>query len=232
VRLKVELHAHTWDDPHDLIPHSAEDLIDRAAALDYHAIAITLHDKQLDLQPHLDHARARGIVLIPGVERMIEGCHVLLINFSAASETIDSFEDLAALRARERGLVVAPHAFYPAAKGLGRLADRHGALVDAIEVHGFYPRGIDVFNDRARRWARTHRKPLVGNSEVHRLIQLGTTYSIVEADPTPQSICEAIRAGRVEVHSEPLGWVRLAALLADMLAAEWRSRRARRRIAR
>jgi predicted metal-dependent phosphoesterase TrpH len=224
VRLKVELHAHTSDDPSDLIPHSAGDLIDRAAQLGYHAIAITLHDKQLDLQVLLDHARARGIVLIPGVERTIEGCHVLLINFSAASETIDSFEDLAALRAREPGLVVAPHPFYPGAKGLGRLADRHAGLIDAIEVHGCYPRGIDIFNDRARRWARAHGKPLVGDSDVHRLIQLGTTYSIVEADPTPQSICESIRAGRVEVHSEPLGWVRLSVLLAGMWLAEWRSR--------
>ncbi len=48
--LKVELHSHTSDDPHDRIPYSAEQLIDRAAALGYDALAITLHDKQLDLR--------------------------------------------------------------------------------------------------------------------------------------------------------------------------------------
>ena len=47
--LKVELHSHTADDPHDRIPYSAEQLIDRAAALGYDALAITLHDRQLDL---------------------------------------------------------------------------------------------------------------------------------------------------------------------------------------
>ena len=228
MRLKVELHAHTSDDPKDLIPYSAGDLIDRAAALGYHAIAITLHDKQLDIQPLLDHARARGVVLIPGVERSIESCNVLLINFSAASEAVESFEDLAAIRRREPGLVIAPHPFYPGSSGLGRLADRNVALIDAIEIHSFHPRGMDMFNDRARRWADAHGKPLVGNSDVHRLTQLGTTYSIVDADPTPQSICESIRAGRVEVHSKPLGWVRLSLLLGSMWAAELRSRTGRR----
>lgn len=72
--LEVELHAHTSDDPQDLIPHSALDLIDRAAALGYHALAITLHDHQLDVEPIRGHAAARGIVLIPCVERTIGQC--------------------------------------------------------------------------------------------------------------------------------------------------------------
>ena len=40
--LKVELHTHTADDPVDAIPHSTFELIDRAAALGYDALAITL----------------------------------------------------------------------------------------------------------------------------------------------------------------------------------------------
>ncbi|HXI27402.1 MAG TPA: hypothetical protein VNG89_03245, partial [Vicinamibacterales bacterium] len=67
--LKVELHAHTADDPVDAIPHSTNDLIDRAAALGYDAVAVTLHDRQLDLGPWVSYAADRGIVLIPGVER-------------------------------------------------------------------------------------------------------------------------------------------------------------------
>ena len=68
--LKVELHSHTSDDPHDSIPHSATDLIDRAAALGYDALAITLHDRQLDLRRLRPYAEDRGLVLIPGIERM------------------------------------------------------------------------------------------------------------------------------------------------------------------
>ena len=43
--LKVELHAHTNEDPLDLVAHSDRALIERAAALGYHALAITLHNR-------------------------------------------------------------------------------------------------------------------------------------------------------------------------------------------
>src|SRR5215213_6174429 len=64
--LKVELHTHTADDPHDRIPYSTTQLIDRATALGYDALAITLHDKQLALDPYRAYAERRGLVLIPG----------------------------------------------------------------------------------------------------------------------------------------------------------------------
>ena len=71
--LKVELHAHTADDPVDRIPHTAGELIDRAAELGYGALAITLHERQLDVTPLVPYAAERGVTLIPGVERTIEG---------------------------------------------------------------------------------------------------------------------------------------------------------------
>ena len=60
--LKVELHTHTSDDPVDRIPHSTIELIDRAAARGYDAMAITLHDRQLDVEPFAGYAAQRGIV--------------------------------------------------------------------------------------------------------------------------------------------------------------------------
>src|SRR6266545_3989596 len=96
--LKIELHTHTADDPFDRIPHTTIQLIDRAAALGYDALAVTLHDRQLDIRPLMSYAADRNIVLIPGIERTIQGRHVLLLNFSSATEDIRTFEDLAALR--------------------------------------------------------------------------------------------------------------------------------------
>ena len=101
--LKVELHSHTADDPHDRIPYSAEQLIDRAASLGYDALAITLHDKQLDLAPLAPYAARRSVVLIPGIERTIRGKHVLLLNFPREAEDVGSFADLAAEAARPAG---------------------------------------------------------------------------------------------------------------------------------
>lgn len=207
--LKVELHTHTADDPEDYIPYTTHELVDRAALLEYDALAITLHGRQLDLTAEIsEHARARGITLIPGVEVSIEGRHVLLINFppEAGAERVQTFDEIAGLRTRVGGtgwLVVAPHPFYPAASCLNRHLDARADLFDAVEISAFHTRWAD-FNRRARAWAQAHRKPLVGNCDVHRLNFLGPTYSLVDAPRDPAAICDAIRAGRVEVRSTPL----------------------------
>ena len=221
--LKVELHAHTADDPVDNISHSSRDLIDRAAALGYDALAITLHDRQLDPAALAPYAADRGIVLIPGIERTIDGRHVLLLNFSRAAEQVESFDDVRRLKAREGGLVVAPHPFFPSRSCLRGLMNRHADLFDAVERNAMFTRGLD-FNARGERWALAHGKPIVGNCDVHRLYQLGTCYSLVDAPPAAGAICDAIRNGRVTVHAEPLSVARAARTMADLTAAQMRPR--------
>src|SRR5687768_9396683 len=186
--LKVELHSHTSDDPQDRIPYSTHQLIDRAAELGYQALAITLHDRQLDIRQFEGYARQRGIVLIPGIERTIDGKHVLLLNFRSGAEAVQSFDDLARLRQRQPGLVVAPHPFFPHPTCLRELLDRHADLFDAVEWNAMFTSSVD-FNRAAVRWARKHGKPVVGNGDVHRLRQLGTTFSLIEAEPNADSIC-------------------------------------------
>ena len=216
--LKVELHTHTADDPVDRIPHTTCELIDRAAALGYDAVAITLHERQLHLAPWMAYAAERGVVLIPGVEQTIEGKHVLLLNFPAgATDGVNTFAALARLKGRAPGLVVAPHPFFPAPPALWSRLDRHADLFDAVERNAMYIRGLD-FNQRAERWAGRHGKPMVGNGDVHRLEQLGTTYSLVDAaERTPDAICQAVAAGRVQVVSRPLAALQAARILRSMM---------------
>ena len=213
--LKVELHTHTADDPVDRIPHTTLDLIDRAAVLGYDALAITLHDRQLDLRRLTPYAADRGLVLIAGVERTVEGRHVLLLNFQQGTDDVRTFADLARLKSRQPGLVVAPHPFFPASVCLGRELERHAGLFDAVERNAMFTRTID-FNRRGESWAARHGKPVVGNCDVHRLWQLGTTYSLVDAAPDADSICSAILAGRVQVVSRPLAWTEVARVGAVM----------------
>ena len=98
--IRVELHAHTADDPSDRVPFTAQDLIVRAAALGYGAIAITLHDAVFDPAPLAAFARQHGVRLLPGVERTVQRAHVLLINFpAAATMAVHRLEDIAALKA-------------------------------------------------------------------------------------------------------------------------------------
>jgi predicted metal-dependent phosphoesterase TrpH len=224
--IKVELHAHTSDDPHDHIPHSTSELIDRAASLGYGALAITLHDRQLDIRQFQQYAATRRIVLIPGIERTIAGKHVLLLNFGPETEDLHSFEDLEALkRTTPQGLVVAPHPFYPARICLRSLLETHARLFDAVEFNAFYTPTINRFNDAAVRWAREHGKTVVANTDVHRLWQLGRTYSLVDAAPSPDAICSAIRAGKVEIRTAPMATWRAATYLSMLLIDEATHRR-------
>jgi predicted metal-dependent phosphoesterase TrpH len=224
--LKVELHAHTDEDPDDRIPHSTAQLIDHAAGLGYGALAVTLHDHYFDPAPYAGYARERGIVLLSGIERTVARKHMLLINFPPECADVVSFADLRQLRTRSAGLVVAPHPFYPAFTALGHLLNQHAALIDAVEINAMYTPRID-FNQPAIAWARAHGKPLVGNSDLHRLEQMGTTYSMVDAPPVADAICEAIRNGKVQVRTQPLAFTRAARIFSAMLVGGLYKRGAR-----
>ena len=222
--LKIDLHTHTADDPCDHISYSTRELIDRASVLGFDALAITLHDKQLAIEGLIPYASERGIVLIRGIERTIEGKHVLLLNFRRGAEDVHSFEDLARLKQHEPGLVIAPHPFFPASSCLGNLMHRHVDLFDAVEYNGMFTASVN-FNRAAERWARMHEKPIVGNGDVHRLRQLGTTYSLVNAQRDPDSICDAVARGQVRVEARPHSAVTAAGLMADLVLSNVFARR-------
>jgi predicted metal-dependent phosphoesterase TrpH len=216
--LKVDLHLHTREDPLDRIVHDASALVDRASSLGFDALALTLHDAQLDDPRLRDYARERDIVLLPGIERSIDGKHVLLINLGRGAEYARTFGDIARLKARGNGLVIAPHVFFPDRTCLRSAIDQHPDLFDAIEWSYFWTRGIN-FNARAARWAEQHGKPVVGNSDLHDLRQLGRTFSLIQAERHPDAICEAVRDGRVTLFTEPVPPLELAQVLGGMF---WR----------
>jgi predicted metal-dependent phosphoesterase TrpH len=217
--LKVELHAHSSDDPVDAIPHTTTQLIDRAAELGYDALALTLHDRQLDICPYVSFAAERGVTLIPGVERTIQGKHVLLLNFRRGAEDVRSFEDLANLKRREPGLVISPHPFFPGSTCLRGLMDQHRTMFDAVEYNGMFTSSLN-FNIAAVRWAHIHGRPMVGCGDIHRLRQLGTTYSLIDAEPDADAICAAIRTGNVSVQASPRSWASAIGIMADLTVSQ------------
>ena len=214
--LKVELHTHTADDPVDRIPHTTLELIDRAVALGYDALAITLHDRQLDLRHLTPYAADRGLVLIPGVERTIEGRHVLLLNFQpghgrCANVPRSRPAEVAATRTRRRARIRSFRRPYVSER-ISNATPICSTPWNATRCSR--ARSISIAAPSPGR--RRHGKPVVGNCDVHRLWQLGTTYSLVDAPPDADAICNAIAAGRVQVESRPLAWAEVARVAAVM----------------
>ena len=219
--LKVDLHIHTSEDPVDIITYDARSLVDRAVGCGFDALAVTLHDRQLVSPDVTAYARDRGIVLIPGTERTIGQKHVLLLNFpAAAAEAVRSLTDIAALkREHPGGLVIAPHPFFPGASPLRELMEEHAALFDAVEWSYFWTPLLN-FNRAAEQWARAHGKPLVGNSDMHDIRQIGRTHSLVDAKRDPLAICDAIREGRVHVVTSAAPVAELVQVFAGLTARD------------
>jgi predicted metal-dependent phosphoesterase TrpH len=80
--VKVDLHIHTLDDPKDAIDYSAHQLLERAQALGFRVLAITLHDAVFDRQQVFADAAAMGILIIPAAELRLCG-RMIVLNVTA-----------------------------------------------------------------------------------------------------------------------------------------------------
>ncbi|MFA6242880.1 MAG: PHP-associated domain-containing protein [Candidatus Hydrogenedentales bacterium] len=214
-RLKADFHTHTADDPNDTLCHSSEMLIDAAAAEEVEVLAITCHERFVYTESLSRYAERRGILLIPGIEAMIEGSHVLILNPDDAHIRAKTFGELRAL-GRGNAAFIAPHPFYPTPNSLHRTLGENHDLFDAIEWCSLYlgPLNPNVFAAQA---ARRYRLPMVGTSDTHELPYCGNTFSWIEAEPTIAGVVEAIRGGRVEV--ETRSWSPLPAARFALYAA-------------
>ena len=99
--IKLDLHIHTLDDPKDALDYSAHELLERAVALGFRVLAITLHDAVFDRAEVFADAARMGILLIPAAEMRLEGADVILLNVAPNEvDSLRTLEDLAALRAK------------------------------------------------------------------------------------------------------------------------------------
>jgi hypothetical protein len=209
MKIKVDFHTHTSDDPKDYINFSSRELIDRAAGLGFDVLAITNHDVVTLSKEMEKYAEDRGMLLIPGVELTLSKKHVLLINPDPdAIASLHKLEDLEKIRSAS-SLVIAPHPFFPGFKCLGRKLETHLSLFDAIEYSSFYNHLVNR-NKKALCLARSSNKPLVGDSDCHNIWQIGSTYTLVQAEKNIASIVAAVKEGRTEVVTTPLPTVIMA----------------------
>ena len=221
VSLRADLHIHTRD-AEPFIPYSAREMIVRAANEGYRVLSISNHDTITFDDELVAFALDHGIVLIRGVEVTVEGRHVLVYNSDVAVEKISTFEGLKRYRTPE-WLVVAPHPFFPASYCLREKLWQHIELFDAIEFSHFYTPRVD-FNRAAVKLARALGLPLMGTSDSHIDAQFGTTFSLIDAAPTVESVLSAIKAGRVGVVSRPLNLLRCAGILSQHALGVGRAR--------
>ncbi len=193
MKLKTNLHFHTGDDPEDPIPYSLEQAIDTASEKGFSVLGITCHNKFSGMN-HMEYASKKGVLLIPGIEKTIEGSHVVILNANKEAEKIKTFRDLAEYKNKNPDiLILAPHPFFPAKYALGKKLIEHIKLFDAIEKSWFYSKKID-FNKKAEYVALKNDIPYITTSDTHRLRFLESSYAIINSESkTTTAVLNAIR---------------------------------------
>ncbi|MDX9703777.1 MAG: PHP-associated domain-containing protein [Candidatus Auribacterota bacterium] len=214
-RFKADLHLHS---SHDFLDRSMGcaglmspfECIDMARSMGYQVLSFTHHGILYEDKDVTQYARKNEILLIPGTECFINRKHVLLYNFRVRS-AIETFDDIR-MHKNDDNLVVAPHPFYPSSCCLQNQLIENIDCFDALEYSHFYTQFYNP-NRKMLEMSEAFRLPVVGFSDMHCATQFGTTYSLVDADDfSTESIIHAIKAGRVEVVTQPLPLLKFFAI--------------------
>jgi predicted metal-dependent phosphoesterase TrpH len=204
--LSVELHCHSS------LSHDGRDpveaLLERAAAVDVDAIAVTDHDEIEASLEAVDLAAEYGLVGIPGVEVTSAAGHVLALGVREVVPAGLDFETtLDRIHALD-GTAVVPHPFHRSRSGVTATVSRDQlATADAIEVFNsrlLTGRG----NRKAERFARERDLPMTAGSDAHIADMVGQAVTAVDVDGNPEAetILDAVRAGRTSVEGRRTPW--------------------------
>jgi len=199
--LKSQLHIHAKEDYKDHIEYSAKKLIDRASSLNFEVLSFTFHDSLFYNEEIKNYAKEKGILLIPGIEKKIEGSHVLILGLEKLPE-IRNLKDLEKIK--DKALIIAPHPFYPRHYSLGKKLVNNIDLFHAIEFSFFYPKHFNLPNNKAKTMAKKYNKPLIGTSDVHDLRVLDCTYTLVDSKKDTTSFIAAVKKNKVQIVTAPL----------------------------
>lgn len=230
--IKLDLHIHTLDDTKDSLDYSAHQLLERAQALGFAVLAITLHDSVFDRREVFEDAAAMGILLISAAEMRLHGADIVVLNVSAEeAAALKDFDDVRQLRARRGDSVFtfAPHPFYVLGGSIGgkRLVENIDCF-DAIEICHFHKGWFDR-NRPARKVAAKFAKPLLATSDAHQLSAFGSHYTSIPRPPelTPENVFAALREHRAEITSPPCTFADLVSTLYFIFVAHPRRQRER-----
>ena len=202
--LKADLHLHAGEDKFHKLTYSSKELIDYASKKGFKVLALTFHRDVFFNKEIASYAKKKGIVLIPGVERYIEGKEVLIYNLKAGQEEkINTFEDLRNLKKEQNILIIAPHPFFKKSNCLGEKLIENIDLFDGIEYAHFYTSFVNL-NKKAVQIAKNSSLALIGTSDAHNLSQIETTYSIIDSKKDINSIFEAIKNKKVVLKTKPV----------------------------
>lgn len=188
MRILLDAHIHT-NSSHDSTI-SISQLREGIAASGLNAIAVTDHDNMEGYKRVKSSGLFKEIMVIPGVEVTTDSGDVIILGLEEPPYSKDA-RDLTDRAHALGGVVVAPHPFDATRSSLG---DGCGSLsIDLVEtING---KCSTSTNRLAKEYAGYMRLPGVGGSDAHEKREIGSAFTVIEAEKDLGSVLEALRKG-------------------------------------
>jgi len=200
--LKIDLHVHTC---------YSEDATTTLKEVVYYAkkkgldgVAVTDHET---LRGALKLARKSQLTIISGLEVATQSGHILALNITtlippklSLTETVQKIHDAG-------GVAVIAHPAVVLKTGLGQKITS-SSNIDAVEVinSASFPFFLSTY--LARRLAEKLNLPQTAGSDAHHAAEIGTAYTLVDADSNSDDVAEAIRKGAITPCGKPITWMK------------------------
>lgn len=230
MKFKASLHLHTSEDSLEgyMIKYNIYDLIDKAAECGFKILGLTCHKRVIFDEKYREYARARGILLIFGVElRMysdyVWGKDVIILNITPEivdeAERINSFEELENFKNKNKNIFVLAvhpvHSLY--SMGKNSLVNNI-SIFDAVEHSWFYNSIINP-NIKAKKICDEFKKPFISTADLHVLSFFDKNYVILEAEKLDEaSIFSAIKNGKFTNVTAPSSLITLGFHFSGLMA--------------
>ncbi len=196
--MKIDLHVHSNYSSDSLI--TPQQLVYSARKCGLDGVAITDHDR-LDGAQKI--AEETDLLIIPGMEITSLDGHIVGLNLQkpvspgcTAERTVEKIHEAG-------GTAIACH---PAGLFKGSLGDKTNVSFNAVEVINASSIPFSYSVKRANSLAQRLRLPQVAGTDAHLAAEIGLAYTLVEAEPTVDSVIEAVRKGLCEPRGSAIPW--------------------------
>lgn len=186
--VKADLHVHTVYSPDSIITPKA--LVYFAKKRGLNAVAVTDHNR---VEGAFKIAKESDFLIIPGTEVSSMHGHIVGLNVGeaipkglSANETVDRIHAAG-------GIAIACHPF---ALFKGSLKANVSAKFDAIETINARSFPFNRSSRKAEEAAKIFGLPRVAGTDAHYGPQIGSAYTIIDAEPNVEAIIKAIVEGR------------------------------------
>lgn len=196
MKLKIDLHVHTCYSHDGLI--TPTELVSYAKKAGLDGVAVTDHDR---VDGAIKMAKELDFLIIPSMEISSLKGHIIALNLQEAvpkkldvDETIDKIHELG-------GLAVACHPAVSAKSSLKGNVNRKFDAVEVINASAFpFKRSVQ----KAKKIASSLGLAQVGGSDAHYAPEIGSAYTLVEAEPRIEEIVNAISKGLCQPHGKAI----------------------------